>query len=268
MQIDLAALLSFLPQFVVAGAVSIYFYSTFKNVKFRESPDVTLDLFITRTQQEGPAGSEENDIVQASALDRIMQEYSKSQAQNEIEETMVEDGVPHSEYRSSYNHVPFVSYGMLGDTQLVLLTLDLWILLSLLLSPIRRLSSLLPSFPSGFSYIIYTILAAVIAMAILSTVISRAKIPGKVLPLLIVGAGAMTIAAFYAPSMTWINSINTIIRIVIIYSAVVMVCMAVYAIVSYLKRKSAFKASTYASFVSYGITAFILFFNLFTLVFQ
>lgn len=268
MHIDIAALVSFLPQFVIGGVVSIYFYSTLRNTRFRETPDVTTKMYLDEVSTAETEESVMSSETQTTALDRIMEEYAESQssAVDKSEEEHAVDEVPHSKYHSTFNKTPYISYGVLGDTQLILLSLDLWILISLLLSPVKRLSALLPAFPSGFSYLIYAILGAIIAISVLSTVVSRIKISKRILPFMIIGAGALAFATFYAPSMVWINGVNGIIKIVILYSAVVLVCMSVYAVATFLKRSSAFSTSAYASFASYGVTAFILFFNLFSLV--
>lgn len=272
MQIDLVAFYSFLPQFAAAGIVSIYFYSTFRKTHFEHS--IAKKFLIGESSEPWGDGSgsdketdQGNEETQLTALDRIMADYVSNDGKKDTEDEG-ELLLPHSKYRTPFVKPERVSYGILGDTQVILLSLDLWILVSLLLSPINRISALLPTFPTGYSYIIYTILGAAIAIAILTTVVSRIKVTRNTLTIMIIAAGAITFGLFYAPSMAWLNGMNGIIRIVILYSAVVLVCMAVYAISTFIHRRKAFRASAYASFASYGITSFLLFFNLFTLMFS
>ena len=264
MQFDLAALISFLPQFVIGGVVAIYFFITFRKLSPEEEK---LEFLLA--PPDGHADGLEKDRIEHQGGERSTLDGLMESTLPEISGNSVSDAEP------SIATAPFSDFvhntggkGIVADTQLILLTLDLWILVSLLLSPVKKLNLLLPSLPSTVTYSIYVVLAAVLGIAVLTTVVSRISVTKRLMAIMLVSAGALTFAAFYAPSMSWITGINGLIHLAIVYSAVVIVCMAVYTVATYMKRKPAFSASAYTSFASYGITAFILLFNLFTTAFQ
>lgn len=261
MPFALSGLINFLPQFIIGGLVAVYFYSTFG----KKSPDRQTPEFILVRQAAGEETDQVEvpvkDLEEHSALDTVMQSYAGGIDDESTEQKLSEIDHPSALF-TPYEKDPGDSRSLLADAQLILLSLDLWILVSLLLSPVSRLTNLLPSVSSSYSTVIYLALSIALALAVLTTIVSRVNITRKSIAIMIAIGGGVTLAAFFAPSMIWVDKYSELIRIVIIYSAVAVVCIAVYALSTSLKKRTAFTTSAYASFTSYGLTAFVLFYNI------
>lgn len=251
MAFSLTALLSFLPQFAIGGILAIYFFTYFK----RLSPfsTITLNLELYKTE--------------ADKTTRPKFSYY-NRTQGELDNLLAHSfGIPENSYfvakKTKINLRKFTRSNFMADVQLLILTLNLWIILSLVLSPMSRVSTLLPSIPAMPSTYLYIVLSATLSAAVLTTASSRLMPRGKILALFVGASGVSTfLLLYYSPIMAWVNDFVGIYKFLILYSTVVVVCFAAYLVASYSRRQTAFLASSYASFASYALTAFLLFFNM------
>lgn len=256
MNLDVNALVTFLPQFVIGGVIALYFYTSFK--KYRPGPIGELE-FKPAVMEGNSQGASEPGTGESSALDSV------------VRKSMMEDGVDQREEidfssRSSDVDLKLVRNGMerkdlVSDTQLILVAINIWILGALVLSSESTVKKLMPSIPGLYSQVLYSALAAFLAVAIMTTVASRINFTKRTLAIFIAAAGGITFGLFYAPSMKWASGLNSLIHLTVIYSAAVMACAAAYAVSSYMQRRSAFSTAAYLSFASYGITVSLLFYN-------
>lgn len=261
MNFDPNALLNFLPQFVIGGALALYFYVSFRKYK----PELIKDLSFITPQGNNSNDNTESSSDESSALDSIVS--SSLEDPPEVEEDEVDYSgystpVDIEETMRQYERSSFI-----GDTQLIVLTINVWILVSLLLSSVKTVNVLLPTLPGIIHLIVLVALGASIAIAIMTTVISRVSLSKRFMAIYVAAAGGITFGTFYAPSMEWVGNLRGLIHLTVVYSAVIMACLAAYSLASYMNRKTALSASTYSSFTSYGITVFILLYNFITAVF-
>ncbi len=261
MNFDPNALINFLPQFLIGGLIAIYFYATFK--KFTPGGKEGL-MFQATIPQVTPFSRSHPDSGGISTLDSSMSRslHFLGATKGNVDYSLYSSPIDINYIRANNDRASF-----LGDTQLILLTIDLWILIALLLSPIKTVSQLMPTLPGFVSSAMFLLLASVLGIAILTTVVSRIDFNRKTLGILVIAAGGVTLGSFYAPAMQWVGGLNGLIHLVVVYSAVVIACMGVYAAATYMRKKPAFSTSAYTSFTSYGITAFILLFNLIRVAF-
>lgn len=252
MHFDIASLISFLPQFAVGGIIAAYFYSFF-NKKKPEDPE-KIEFIVPRTASKEVKDKDEGNT---HALDAIMESVGHL-AENEKRE--------YEAMASPYSKHVEGPKSILPDAQVLVLSLELWVLLFIALSPIGKLQFLLPSFSRFDSYMLYSALAVVLGISIMSTVTSRLSLSRRISGIAVVVAGLITFLSFYAPSMAWINATASLIHLVIVYSAIVVVCMVAYILSTSHKRRRVFLTSTYATFATYGITSFLLIYNLFNTI--
>lgn len=256
MNLDVNALITFLPQFAIGGIIALYFYITFK--KYRPGPIDELE-FRPAAVEENSVAEPEPETGESSALDsvvsRSMVEDGSGQ-QKEIDFSSSSSDVNLKLIRNDMEKKDFVS-----DTQLILVAINIWILGALVLSSQNTVKKLMPSIPGIYSQVLYAALAALLAVAIITTVASRVNFDKKTLAIFIAAAGGITFGLFYAPSMQWAAGLNGLIHLTVIYSAAVMAGAAAYAASSHMQRRAAFSIAAYFSFVSYGITVSMLFYN-------
>lgn len=77
-------------------------------------------------------------------------------------------------------------------------------------------------------------------------------------------ASAAVVIFYFLPSMAWLNSYTPFFRIVVVYSTVITVCVAVYLLSVRVRRRTAFYVSAYSTIAVYLLSAFLLALNLFT----
>ncbi len=236
MAFSLTALISFLPQFLIGGLLAIYFYAYFRKL----SPVAPISF--------------------NSDYYRISNSVDGGEEISQDPEPLYYIGK-----HTDFNARAFQKSSLIADAQILVLTLDLWIIISLVLSPSGRVAKLLPNLSGVSLTLLYAILGILLSAAILTTAVSRLNLSKKVVALLVSLSGALTLVLFYyAPLMSWVHSYTSIFRLLVLYTAVIGTCFATYLIATFARKKTAFAVSSYSSFISYGLTAFLFLLNLFT----
>ncbi len=247
----ISSLIGFLPQFAVGGVAAILFYFNFKDTD--TNPD-------TKLPPKSPLPNKAN----VSTLDLLF--VNVGAQRNEVSSTVDLWSVRGSSSRTK--NEDDASYRIISDIQKVLLTIVIWISVSLLLSPISRLNLLLPPFPAFVGNIVYIILGGLIGISIIATVTSRKNFSKPFIIAAISLSAALTVGIYYVPSMHWINNYGLLVRIVVLYTSALVVAVVVYLFSSVVKKSAALKVSTYASFASYGLTVLVLVYNVFSTIFH
>lgn len=225
MGFDLSAFLALLPDFIIAGILSLLFFLEIRNIaiKRKEKPAFIL---VREDNRLGEQGS---------------------------------NNLAYTELNSSDNghFLPAIR-----NVQMAMLAVNIWILLTLILLPSSSISRLLPVFSREEQYIVYSALGVVFVTAILSTVILRISNtwPRIVTTLGIVGVGIFII--FYIPSMQWISTYSLFTRGIILYSIIVAALFLSYGFFTLPSGKIE-KLSVAGTISSYAFTSAILFINLF-----
>lgn len=225
MILDFAAVLHILPEFVVSGVIAIIFYAEFK----KPDPMATRPKFILVRGD-------------SSFSSPIINPRDNSSSYNE-------------------KRKPFAA--VLGDSQMIFLTVNLWILLTLVLLPLSNSGAVLPQLSSTDGGIIYGLLTALFAIAVITSVVRRFSVTRTHIVITMAAAAVVSYLSFYLPSMQWIGSFAMIMRIVIMYGVIAASVFSVYVISTSLRRVSQEKVAVVGTFASYGITAVLLFVNLF-----
>lgn len=262
MPFSLTGLLDFLPRFIIAGIVTYFFISKFNHIDplRAEKPKFILvhddEKFRRRPGKKDlkryEAAVQENTPVTKSWKTGSVVTYGGGYGNGYAAKVTL--------FRPGSND--FRPNDSLNDIQIVLLSVVLWLLLSIALSPLGTIRTIMPKLTSYVGLMTYFALAVTILFAVAGTVVSRIKLDTKWMLAMLAGAAATTVVLFYLPSMAWINRFSTLGHIVIIYATALVVCVAVYMLAVYVRRRVAFYVSAYSSIAAYGISAILLGLNL------
>lgn len=255
MAFSLTSLLSFIPQFAVGGLLAIYFFSFFRRLSPFAPVTFELGQYKSNSAEKTPYEAPKYTRTRGDLDDLISRSFT------------VNRNVYFIAKKSMANIGKITSSNFLAEIQILILALNLWIILSLVLSPFSMVSSLLPTIPMVPSQYIYMAMSILLSAAVLTTAASRLMPRGKMLALFVgLSGGSTFLLLYYAPLMAWVHSFIGIYMLLILYSSVVVVCFSAYFVATVARRHSAFLASSYTSFASYALTAFLLFFNMVALM--
>ena len=155
---------------------------------------------------------------------------------------------------------------ILRSSQMVFITVTLWIVLTMLMIPSSKLLLILPSFNAPLAGIVYGALAVIIVGTVLTTVVTRINRTRVNFILLLIIGGAGAFLMFYLPLMSWASFYGQIMRITFVYSAVAATVFGIYYIYSIMKEGNAVRMATVGAYLSYFFTAALLAVNLFSKV--
>lgn len=260
MSLTFTLLIDFLPRFLIAGIITYFFVSKFGKM---EILNFERPAFIVPR----PDLYSSNGAVSRRSSRKIARSNSGSSRMKTVSVTTI--GIGNGAGPRETLNVTMLPprkkisqrIEFLRELQMILLGVDIWLLLSIALSPAATIYYLLPSLSSAHGTLLYTILAAMLFTALVGAIVSRVRFNTKLLVALMIIASAATIVLYYMPSMTWVNHYSSIFRLILIYSTVLAVCIAVYAMSMLLRRQTAFYLSAYTSIAVYMTSAAILAFN-------
>ncbi len=264
MQITLVTLVDFLPRFIIAGVITYFFISRFNKLY----PLEFERPFIFLQKDEYRRGIR-------AYFRRKMAAFRLRAEMGGTRHAMVTTYGPVAGTSSSMG-VTLLSkpqgnrkrMELVRELQMILLGIDVWILLSIALSPIKSIYYILPRLPSVSGTVLYSAVAATLFVAVIGTVISRVRIDGKITIGLLAGSAVTTVILFYMPSMGWMARYGTFMQVAIVYSVVIAVCLAVYMISFHARRRTAFYASAFSSMAVYAIWSVLMFMNLIMNIFE
>ncbi len=224
MAFNLSAFLAILPDFLIAGILSLIFFLELRNIGIRRKDRPVFIL----VREDG---------LQAQTGD-------PSNAYTELEKR--DEG-------------PF--YKSIKNIQLAMLSVNIWILLTIILLPSYNIAGLLPALSRDQQFLVYSSLGAVFLFALLSTVILRISNtwPKIATTFAIIATGIFLI--FYIPSMQWLSTYSLIIRGIILYAIIASALSVSYGFFTLPYRKIE-KLSIAGTFSAYVFTSAILFVNL------
>lgn len=251
MQFTYSVLMDFLPRFLIAGIVTYLFISAFSRLslltyerpKFILVHDTWISGYPARSRKSNSGGVNRTGTVSTHGPDG-----------SRTQKITLFSGK--DDFKSQG--------GILQDLQMILLGADIWLLLSIALSPFSTVSSLLPSFPWIHSIVLYSVLSGSLLIALTGTVVCRVRVSTGILAMIMAAASAAVVIFYFLPSMAWLNSYTPFFRIVVVYSTVITVCVAVYLLAVRVRRRTAFYVSAYSTIAVYLLSAFLLALNLFT----
>lgn len=245
MNFDFSAFQAILPQFIIAGIIAAIFYMEFD----KSTPKDAGKLIFIVPKEEDPQTTR---FSRPAFLHKFI--ISIRTRANSLSSRTVKS----TPYTGDENSV----LSLLRGTHLVLLTVVMWILLSLALLPGNALSSILPKLPSYGIYA-YIGLCVAFAASVGATVVSRISLTKVRLGILLTGSAIVTYLAFYLPALQWMNyTYSAFFKLIIVYCAVAVTVFGVYTISSLIKRLSALKVAVYGTYASYGLAAALLIINL------
>ncbi len=254
MPFTVAALIDFLPRFIIAGIITYIFIAKFSKMAVLdyEKPEIFIaERRKLHSQLYGRIGSKLAGGKTSPATSGMVATYGPSVNDSYIMKVSLFGNDASGKRR----HV------FLREIELVLLGVDLWILISLALSPVSTVVYLFPPIRSISSALVYIIIAGTASLAVLGTVTSRVKFSKRNTTLLVLGTAGSAVAVYFLPSMSWINNTSLLFHITIIYSTVIIACVLAYIISSKMKRSTAFFTSAYSAIAVYGVSAILLFLN-------
>lgn len=259
MALTIALLMDFLPRFLIAGVITYFFVSKFGKLSILsyERPKFILvhDRRISRSSRS------KRSISNPVPVRRFKKDGIK---------TAVVATLGYSAGRGNTMNITLLPprpgtnprLDFLRDLQMILLGVDMWLLLSIALSPLSTVHYILPAFSALHSTLLYTVLAGALIIALVGSVVSRVRVDTKLLVVLLALASAVTIALYYMPSMAWVDRYTSLFHLILVYTTVVIVCIVVYAMAMLLRRRTAFYMSAYSSIGVYLMSAVILAVNL------
>ncbi len=224
MGFELSAFLATFPDFLIAGVMALLFYLELRHVNIKRS-----EMYVYAVSLVNPLPTGGDDLNSSSEL-----------ALNGMS----------------------IFYSMVKNLQLTMLSVIIWILLTLVLLPSSSITRLLPSFSTVGQFLIYSILGFLFLVSFLSTVILRVSNtkPRMILSLLVIATG--TFLLFYIPSMQWISSFGLLMRIIILYAVIASALFLSYGFFV-LPAGKIEKLSIAGTFSTYIFTSSLLFVNLF-----
>lgn len=254
-----AALIDFLPRFLIAGVVTYFFVSAFSKLslisyerpKFILSRNVKSPGIPEYAGMHYPAAYRSRAFRANAMKTGTVSTYGPRGAQT-MNVTLF-SGKDEANSRREF----------LKELQMILLGADMWLLLSIALSPLSTVSYVLPDFQGLNSMLLYSALAGTLLVALTGTVVSRVRVSARMLAVLLAVASVIVVALFFMPSMVWVNKYSPFFRIVVEYTTVLVVCVAVYLLSVRVTRKTAFYMAAFSTIAVYLISAFLLALNLF-----
>lgn len=234
MPFDVEALLQILPEFAIAGIISILFY-----------------MVLNRSVEVTPSRPQFI-VVRGDTVDELL----------------AAAGTESGKDSPAVNSTPFSSEGNsdalkgLRESQMIVVTVSLWILLSLILLPTKDLNDILPQLPLNSYFIVYAVLAALFLISVVTTIVTRIKVTGFTLILLLIAGAGISYLAFYLPSMQWVNNYVVLLRAVVIYCASAATVFVIYFLSRILDKGHAVRLSIVGTFGLYAFTVILLVWNM------
>lgn len=224
MVLNLSAFLAIFPDFLIAGILSLIFYFEIRNLSIKRGERPVFIL------------SRNDAILPGPGQESQMQTEVKAKSERQF-------------------------FASLRSVQLAMLTVNIWILLTIILLPSSSAARLLPPLSLTQEYLLYSAMGAIFVTALLSTVIIRIS---NTLPRMLVTLGAIAsgiFLIFYVPSMHWLSTYGILIRGTILYAIIASVLFLSYGFFTLPARKIE-KVSIAGTFLAYVFTSAILFVNL------
>lgn len=244
MIISMSVLQTILPEFIIAGIIAILFYSELETPQPKKSS--LLSFIIGNTAQN--TVSLQEPVSMAGKISRFMTDRAS---------TGKFAAARSSPFRSSNGSL----MSFLRGIQVVLLTVVIWILLSLSLVPAVYLRAIFPIFPF-YGIAAYIALSAAIFTAVASTVSLRFVMNKYRRLVLVVAAAIVVFAIFYFPALQWLNMYSTVIRAAIIGGSIALVSGGAYFLAAIPKRRSLMKLSVIGTYGGYLLIVMLLAWNL------
>ncbi len=152
-------------------------------------------------------------------------------------------------------------FGIIKSVQLVMLTVNVWILLTILLLPSAGIDKILPVLSTNEQYLVYSALGAIFIVSFLSTVILRISNtkPKMIATLGIIASGIFLL--FFIPSMQWLSAYSMFVRGLILYAIIAASLFLTYGFFTLPSMKIE-KVSIAGTIALYVFTSAVLFTNL------
>lgn len=242
MIVSLSSFLNILPEFIVAGVLAFLFYSEVE----RPMPKETGKLSFTIVHESGASFP-----GQQSVLGRMARFLSDKTTSGKL------GAAGTSAYRSNSGSL----FSVLSGIQILLLTVVIWILLSLSMIPEVYLQQILPVLPP-LGILAYGALAVTLGIALASTISMRFVLTNSRKIALMAATAIGVFLIFYLPALQWLNFYSLFIRISVIYGSLVAAVGAVYLFSTRLHRISLMRFAVIGTYGSYVTVALLLGWNL------
>lgn len=228
MPVNYAPALDILPNLILAGILALVFYANFRKLNVKSYS--RTEFILVRGDDFHSRDEENNSTGGFSPL-------------HENEENVT---------------------GTLISSQLVFLSVTLWVAMTMIMIPVSKLYLILPRFGSFGTLIVYSSLAVVIILSLVATVVSRIKITKFTVVLLLIAGGVGVFVSFYLPLMSWASTYGQLMKLVFVYCAVALAEFGIYYITSIMKEKNTARVATVGSYISYFSTSALLAVNIFS----
>ncbi len=225
MALSFSPAVDIIPELLISGLLAFLFYANFRKLNSKVTPAPTFILVRGDTLVEAGSGMKSSPVIDSLLKDMI---------------------------------------DILRNSQMLFITVTLWIVLTMLMIPSSRLSFILPDFHAPITGIVYGSLAVIIAGTVITTVVTRIKKTRMNFIILLVIGGAGAFISFYLPLMSWASFYGQIMKITFVYSVVAATVFGIYYIYSIMKEKNAVRMATIGAYLSYFFTATLLALNLFS----
>lgn len=266
MEFALSAIIDFAPRLIIAGVLTYFFISAFDKMKplEYERPKVFLSA-----ASENAFGSKHRNHTP-----------TPSYSYGRLLGSQLEDRASVVTYGSSFGkgspqEVTFLhrtsneadDHGFLRDSQMIMLAVDMWMLLTLLLSPLSSLDSLLPSISTGLVTVIYVSMGIALFIGVMATTVSRMRITTRSLVVIFAAEIVASIVIYMLPSMQWTSGLGLFMHVLVIYITAIFACALTYLLAFFITRRTAFYLASTMSLSVYIILLILFVTNFFSSAF-